>query len=445
MYSIDWSKIFTRKKNAAQAPDSIDGDPSGRQATGWRRKLPKVSPTVWALGVTSLLTDISSEMIASILPMYLVLHLGMSPLAFGVVDGIYQGAAALVRVVGGVLSDRWRRHKEVAAVGYGLSAACRVLIFVAGNAWTAIGAIIAVDRIGKGIRTAPRDALISQSTPSGELATAFGVHRAMDAVGAMLGPVLAFVLLALQPDAYDVVFVASFAVAILGLAAIILFVPKTSSLGNQDDATPVSMRTAGKLFSDAKFRGLLYTGTLLGIGTISDSFIYLILQNRLGFGVTAFPLLYVGTSLVTALFAVSCGRLADRVGRKRVLIGGYAALALLYITLWTPAGGGVPLVVGAIVLLGLYYAATDGVLTAMTAAALPAMSCGSGLAVFATATNIARLLASVGFGFLWTRCGTQSATLSYLATLLAAIAAAVVLLKPSNRDASQPVTFPPSD
>jgi nitrate/nitrite transporter NarK len=147
---------------------------------------------VWALGITSLLTDVSSEMVSSILPVYLVLYLGMSPLAFGVVDGLYQGAAALVRIAGGILADRWRRHKELAALGYGLSAACRRLIFVAGNAWTAIAGIIAIDRIGKGIRTAPRDALISQRTPSHSLATAFGVHRSLDAAGAMLGPVLTF-------------------------------------------------------------------------------------------------------------------------------------------------------------------------------------------------------------------------------------------------------------
>src|SRR5450755_2089111 len=172
MYSIDWSKVFSRKPRGGSAPAGVEPSIKGQEATqkGW---LPTVSKTVWALGFTSLLTDISSEMVASILPVYLVLYVGISPVAFGMLDGIYQGAAALVSVVSGVLADRWRRHKEVAALGYGLSAACRLLILVAGNAWGIIAAIITLDRIGKGIRTAPRDSLISQRSPEPELATAF--------------------------------------------------------------------------------------------------------------------------------------------------------------------------------------------------------------------------------------------------------------------------------
>ena len=180
-----------------------------------RSRVPGVSATVWALGFTSLLTDISSEMVSSVLPIYLVLFMGMSPLMFGVVDGIYQGAAAIVRVAAGVLSDRWNRHKEVASWGYGLSAASRLLILSAGSAWASIAAIIALDLVGKGIRTAPRDALIAKRSKLPELATAFGVHRSLDAAGAMLGPVAAFALLALMPNKFDVLFVASFGIAII--------------------------------------------------------------------------------------------------------------------------------------------------------------------------------------------------------------------------------------
>lgn len=432
MYSIDWSKIFARNRRGETLgqPGDKPEDPL-KKPTGWKKHLPQVSQTVWALGATSLLTDISSEMIASILPLYLVLHLGMSPLAFGLVDGIYQGAAALVRVAGGVLSDRWRRRKEMAAFGYGLSAACRLLIFAAGSAWGSIVAIVALDRIGKGIRTAPRDALISQSTPSSQLALAFGVHRALDAVGAMLGPVVAFALLALLPGSFDVVFVASFGIAVLGVAAILLFVPKPGYPGNKVVASAI---TAAQLFRTPHFRGLLYAGTFLGLGTISDSFVFLILQRRLDIGVTAFPLLYVGTSLVTSLFAAFCGRLADRIGRKKVLFCGYGALVLLYLSLLLPASGGMAILAAAILLLGLYYAATDGVLTAMAAAVLPAESCGSGLAFLSSATNVARLLASIGYGFVWTRFTANAATLSYLLVLVSAMVSAIFLLRNSDRN-----------
>ncbi|MFZ0828981.1 MAG: MFS transporter [Verrucomicrobiia bacterium] len=419
-----------------------------------------MSRTVWALGFTSLLTDVSSEMVASILPVYLVLYLGISPLAFGVVDGLYQGAAALVRIAGGVLADRWRLHKAVAVLGYGLSAACRLLIFVAGGAWGMIAAIITLDRIGKGIRTAPRDALISATSPKPGLATAFGVHRALDAVGAMLGPVLAFVLLAMMPRAFDVLFVASFGVALLGLGVITLFVPAVTSdekndspppvrlqtdlehcfkcrhCGHGPAPTPVTLRTALQLLGDARFRPLILTAVVLGLASISDGFIFLVLQRRLDVGIAAFPLLYVGTSLFTSVFAIPCGRLADRVGRTRVLLGGYGVLSLVYLILLLPAAGGLYQIAAVLFLLGVFYAATDGVLTAMAAAALPISHAGSGLAVLATASDLSRLAASVLYGFLWSRTSINQATGYYLLALAMAIIAASLFLNRSKLHAT---------
>src|SRR5215216_7606525 len=131
----------------------------------------RVSSTVFLLGLTSMLTDISSEMVSAVLPLYLVFISGYSPLAFGVIDGIYQGGAALVRVAAGMIGDRWRRHKEVAVAGYGLSAACRLALLTAGTALSTIGAIVLADRTGKGIRTAPRDAMISLTTEERNLGT----------------------------------------------------------------------------------------------------------------------------------------------------------------------------------------------------------------------------------------------------------------------------------
>jgi MFS family permease len=415
MYAIDWAIIFSRKDRSGQAARTT--------------AFPAVSRTVWALGITSLFTDISSEMVASILPVYLVLHLGLSPLAFGVIDGLYQGAAALVRIAAGVLADRWRRHKEIAATGYGLSAACRLLILAAGSTWSTIAGVVAVDRLGKGIRTAPRDALISQRTPKESLATAFGVHRSLDAAGAMLGPILAFALLALIPGGFDVLFVASFGIATIGVAAILLFVPRTLPDEEQIRAgQAISFRSALALLLDSRFRALAVAGLLLGLATVSDSFIFLILQRRLGLGATAFPLLYVGTSLFTSMFSIPCGRLADRVGRRRVLIGGYLLLAGVYALLLAFPAGSLLMAGLTIALLGAYYAATEGILTAMTAAVLPKSHCGSGLAVLATTTNVARLVASIAFGWLWTIGGIEPATAISLVALLAAIVCAAAAL-----------------
>ncbi len=431
MYSIDWLKVFPRSSRGAETDDSIDAP--GDMEMPARSRVPRVSATVWALGFTSLLTDISSEMVSSVLPIYLVLFMGMSPLMFGVVDGIYQGAAAIVRVAAGVLSDRWNRHKEVASWGYGLSAASRLLILGAGNAWASIAAIIALDRVGKGIRTAPRDALIAKRSKLPELATAFGVHRSLDAAGAMLGPVAAFALLALMPNKFDVLFVASFGIAIIGLGVILLFVPAVDRQERRIEETPVSLRSALGLLNDSRFRAQVCAATLLGLATISDSFVFLILQRRMDIPVTAFPLLYVGTSLATALFSAPLGRLADRVGRMPSFIGGYLLLAVVYLMLLMPAKHMIfPLVI-AVVLFGIYYAATDGVLAAMAAAVLPQQHSGSGLAVLATASNLSRLGASVIFGFLWSFAGIGQATLFYLLALVVAIVAAFVILSRAQR------------
>ena len=424
MYSNDWTAILglARKRPSGSATDV--GSPPELDARPWPQRL---HPTVWALGLTSLLTDVSSEMVASVLPMYLVLQLGVSPVAFGLIDGLYQGMAALVRILGGVLADRSRRYKELAAVGYGVSAACRLLILAAGAAWATIAGVVAMDRIGKGLRTAPRDALLSLRSREEDLATAFGVHRALDAAGAFVGPVVAFLLLARMRGAFDVLFVASFVVAILGVAALALFVePTTRAERDAVQREAASGASAWTVMRRPRLLALSACAFLLGLPTISDSFLFLSLQSSLQSAATAFPLFYVGTSISTALFAVPAGRAADRVGRAPILLVGYGFLAIAY-TVTLVAASATSAVV-CLLFLGAYYAATDGVLAAMTAAELPAEARGSGLAVLATVANVARLLASVSFGALWSALGMQSATWIYLAALGAAIAASFLVL-----------------
>ncbi|MHA3774176.1 MFS transporter [Verrucomicrobiota bacterium sgz303538] len=439
MYSIEWASVLSLAPKRRPVPC---GNAEERPAEAYRqtaaRSVSTVGRTVWALGFTSLFTDISSEMISSVLPVYLVLHLGMSPLIFGVVDGIYQGAAVLVRVIAGVLSDRWQRHKEIAACGYGLSAICRLLILAAGNASGAIAAVVALDRVGKGIRTPPRDALISRSSRVSELSTAFSVHRALDATGAMLGPIFAFALLAIIPAKFDILFVASFGIAVVGLGVILIFVPSHSSHERKVRHSSISMASAFGLLVEPRFRGLVLASAILGLSTISDGFIFLVLQKRINVSVTAFPLLYVGTSLATAVSTVPLGRLADRFGRVRILISGYISLAGVYLILLFPFAWEWAPLMFAILLFGIYYAATDGVLTAIAAAALPVEQSGSGLAVLATASNLARVIGSMIFGLLWYRLGTGTATTIFLVALGVSIAVAVRLLRLSKNNVLKP-------
>jgi MFS family permease len=394
---------------------------------------PRVARTVVLLGLTSLITDISSEMVAAVLPLYLVYIGGLTPLAYGVIDGLYQGATSLVGLASGFIGDRFRRHKDVAASGYGLSAVTKLLLATVGTAVSAVGAIVLLDRIGKGIRTAPRDTMISLSTPKEQLGTAFGVHRALDTTGAVLGPIVAFAILAIAPLAFHSLFLVSFCFAIVGVGILVLFVDPQKTAPEVAEAAEAaeqrrapSLRSAFALLQLARYRTLLIAGAALSLATASDAFIFLSLQEKLDLGTSMFPLLFVGSSAMYMILAVPMGRLADRVGRGRVLIGGYALLVAVYAALLLPMGGWL-LLVAVLGLLGAYYAATDGVLMALGSAVVPAELRGSGLALLGTATSIARLVASLLFGALWTLWGIDTAVVCFGVALLAAIALAAML------------------
>jgi MFS family permease len=385
----------------------------------------RVGGTVLLLGTCSLLTDISSEMVSAILPLYLVATLGFSPLQYGLVDGLYQGASALVRLAAGFLGDRMGKHKLMAAIGYGISALCKLGLAVVGGALAGLSAIILLDRTGKGMRTAPRDAMISLTAPEKDMGLAFGVHRAMDTAGAMIGPLVAFALLASAPEAYRTLFLISFFVAILGLGVITLLVqePKVSKPEKVVAEKP-DLKAAAKLLKGAEFRALTIAGAALGLATASDGFIYLMLRDRIDFSDSVFPLLATGTALLYMLLAAPLGRMADKVGRGKVLIGGYVMLLAVYCILIAPSAGLVSLLL-VLGLLGTYYAATDGVLMAMGTRFIPEELRGSGLALLGTATSITRLLASVLLGVLWTVAGVQAAIALFAAGLVAAMALAV--------------------
>ena len=404
----------------------------GSRALLRRRGRGLVSRTVVLLGLTSLFTDISSEMVTTILPLYLVYAVGLSPIQFGVIDGIQQGASALVRIGGGFFADRLRRYKEVAAVGYGVSAACRILFIAAGTAWGAIGAVMFADRLGKGIRTAPRDAMISLSSPPERLGAAFGVHRALDTAGATIGPLIAFGLLVAAPHGYHSIFVVSFCFAIVGFAILVLFVQNPRE--ERVEPAPreqITMRDVARLLTIPRFPTLIAVGSVLALATMSDGFVYLGLQKNLGFAGTQLPLLYVATSLVYMVLAAPIGKLADRVGRGRVLVSGYALLLVVYAALIVPPPGigGIALVV---IAFGTYYAATDGVLMALVSPLLPPELRASGLALVVTATSLARLFASIVFGATWAFLGIGTAVVVFGIALAVATAAAAVVLERSR-------------
>ncbi len=410
-----------------------------RAGSGMRRGHGIVSRTVIMLGLCSLFTDISSEMVATILPLYLVLTLGFTPLQFGVVDGYQRGASALVSLGGGLIADRRSRHKEVATAGYGLSAICKLGYIAAGTSFAWLGAVVFVDRIGKGIRTAPRDALISLSSKRESLGTAFGVHRALDTTGAMLGPLLAFALLAIAPDDFDAIFLVSFLVAVIGVGIIVLMVEKRHDELPSPQAA-VSWRDATALMKAPRFRSLLLAAGILGLVTISDGFLYLGIQRQMDLDVTLFPLLFTATSFAFMVLAVPMGLLADRFGRGRTLIAGYVLLIVLYGSLLLPTGGWFALI-GYLVAFGAFYAATDGVLSALGAAALPERLQATGLALLLTVTSLSRLVGSIVFGALWTGAGFEDAVKVFAIALCFGIVVSAALLYHGGRKGGRVIPF----
>lgn len=400
-------------------------------APGATRRTARVSSTVVALGVVSLLTDVSSEATAAVLPLYLTAALGLSVVAYGVIDGLYQGVSSAVRIAAGWAADRGDHPKHVALVGYGLSAASRLgLLFASG--FGAITAVVVGDRIGKGIRTAPRDALIAASSPPTELGRSFGVHRMLDTGGAAAGPVIAFVVLLLVPEGYRTVFVVSLAFALLGIVVLGALVPDRRPRAERarNGAAPAPFRW--RLLAAPRLTRLLVAAGLLGLVTIGDGFLYLVLHDRLDFAPMWFPLLFVGTNVVYFSLAVPIGRLGDRIGGRRVFIGGQVSLLGAYALAALPLAGAeaVTASVTCLVALGAFYASTDGILAALASAFVPVEARTSGIAAAQTVVAATRFIAATAFGLLWFALGSSTALAVVACALAALIPVAALLLRP---------------
>ncbi|WP_141207840.1 MFS transporter [Streptomyces griseorubiginosus] len=440
--------------------DSRSTDARGTQAaapdTPPVRRRAVVPSTVLALGAVSLITDVSSEMVTAVLPLYVVAGLGLSPLGFGLLDGINNGVGALVRLAGGHLADRGgRRHRLVAGLGYGLSALCKPLLPLA-HTLPVLSAVLAVDRTGKGLRTAPRDAMISLATEPAHRGRAFGVHRAMDTTGALLGPLVAFAVLRATVDGYDAVFTVSACVAVLGVLVLVLFVPRHIEAPTDavrppeavrppaavrpsqpptavrpprpsEPSRPPAVRDALGLLRRPDLRRLTVCAALLGLTTVSDSFLYLLLQREGDLPAHLFPLLPLGTAASFLLLAVPLGALADRVGRRRLFLAGHGVLLLGYGLVLCPWHG-VPAVLAVLVLHGTFYAATDGVLAAATASVVPDRHQGAGQALVGTGQALARFVCSLAFGAAWSLWdGRTALTVTAAGLAVSAVVAAFVL------------------
>lgn len=439
----------------------------------------RVAPTVVALGIVSLLTDVSSEAVAAVLPLYVTGTLGLSMIAYGFLEGLHQGVSAVVRIAAGYTADRTDRPKAVAVAGYGLSMLSRIGLLIL-QGFAGIAVLVGIDRIGKGLRTAPRDAMIQQVSQPEHLARSFGVHRMLDTIGATIGPLLAFVVLLLVPEGYRVVFALSLAAALIGVAVLVLFVPDVrlrgtprrdtagpvsdpaSVVGTPDATAPGTTGTAPGTGRDpqagargrprrtwrtlnAPMRRLLLAAGALGLLTVGDGFIYLALMSHGTMEPLWFPLLFVGTNAVFLLLAVPVGRLADRTSRGAVLVVGHVFLAGAY--LCAALNGSLLAVAASLMLLGVFYAATDGVLAALASQLSSPGRTATGIASAQTVTAVTRLVASTGFGALWVLVGAVPTMIGAAVAMLLALPLAWRLLvtrKDDTLQGGEPVAVRPA-
>ncbi len=382
----------------------------------WRR----LPAGIWALGFVSMLMDISSEMIHALLPVYLTVGLGATALAVGVIEGIAEATAAITKVFSGALSDRLGRRKELAALGYGLAAVTKPVFPLAPS----IGWLIAarfIDRVGKGIRGAPRDALVADLAPEGLRGAAFGLRQSLDTFGAFLGPLAAIGLMWLFSDDFRSVFWVAVLPGFLAFALILLAV--------KEPARPEGLRRVRNPLSRADLRllGTTYwwvvvVATLFTLARFSEAFLILRAQAE-GVPVMLVPLVLVGMNAVYALSAYPAGALSDRIGRVGLLVAGLAFLIVADLLL--ALSGGLSGIAIGVLIWGLHMGFTQGLFAALVAEAVPAELRGTAFGMFNLVTGIALLLASVLAGALWQEFGAQW---TFLAGAIFAAVAALGLL-----------------
>lgn len=380
---------------------------------------PRLPRTVITLGIVSLLNDASSEMLYPLLPFFLREHLGASVRFIGLVEGVAETAASLLKLFSGWLVDRVGRHKTLTFAGYALAGATRPLMAMATAAWQ-VFLLRFLDRVGKGIRTSPRDALLANACDESIRGMAFGFHRAMDNLGALVGPLLSSAILFFAPGNYRLVFFLAAIPALLSLAVLWWGV-------KEPKAPPSAVRA--KTFSpfadwrtlDVRFRWFLASVLLFTLSNSSDALL-LLKAKQCGVGEAAIPLLWTWLHIVKSATTTHGGRLSDRWGRARTLLAGWLLYAAVYAAFAFAHTTWQAWLLFAV--YGLYFGLTEGTERAFVADLVPPEKRGSGYGAYHFVVGVGMLPASVLFGVLWDFCGPP---LAFLFGASLALSAAILL------------------
>jgi len=406
-------EVAARPEGSAASVTTPDPTPPGDAPRRRFERLRRLDGNVRALGIVSFFADVSSETVYPLFPLFVTVVLGAPVALLGVIEGLAEATASITKWPIGQASDYTGRRRIFVAAGYG-AAALGKLILALSFVWPVALVARFVDRFGKGVRAAPRDALIAASTAPDQRGLAFGLHRTMDTLGAVLGPLFALLLIKVGLS-MRTVFALAVVPGVISVAVILWFVRERSS-------APARASLRPHLPASPAFRWLLTSAVLFGVGNSSDMFI-LLKARSLGAGVTGVILLYVLYNVTYAGGSLPLGSLSDRIGQMPIVLGGYIVFATVYAGF--AAAGSTLALVGLFAAYGLYIAATDGSSKALISRTVPDENRASAMGLYATVSGVASFVASSIGGVLWTTVGPW-ATFVYGAAC--ALLAAVVLV-----------------
>ena len=379
-----------------------DAETHGRRMASSKKLIKSGTRNIVVLGLISCFADISSEMVYPLIPLYLTAAFGATPVLVGLIEGIAESVASLLKVFSGYISDRFQHKKALALSGYATGLVYKFALLFAGS-WAGILFARVVDRFGKGVRTAPRDVMIAQSAEDDKMGRAYGIHKMLDMAGSATGILLAFILMSAVGEQGFAGFKAVFAISIIPVAiALLLFF----FVHEKREERPMPRReyfwnNIHKL--DRNLKLYLLVTFLFTLGNSSNTFL-LLRASDVGFSDTHTILLYFIYNLTASLLAIPCGKLSDRVGRKSLLIGGYVAFSAVYFGF--AVCDSKPFMIAIFVLYGVYTAMTAGAERAFIAEISPAELKGTMFGLQSTLAGIALLPASVIAGLLWNGIGS---------------------------------------
>lgn len=387
------------------------------------KKILGLERNVFFTGLVSFFMDFSSEMIYPLVPIFLSSVLGVNKSVIGFIEGIAESTASLLKVFSGWLSDRMGKRKILMVAGYGISALCRPVIALS-TLWGHVLTFRFIDRFGKGIRGAPRDAIIAESTPRAELGRSFGFHRGMDTLGAVAGPALAFIILSLFTGNYRLVFWLSMIPGIIAVTLIIFFIQEKGRGDkvsvNSDSVSkeklplttdtdtklnPITLKPLTSISFDWRYKAFVAIATLFALGNSSDVFLILKATN-VGIKEAHIPVLYLSFNLVYALTAMPAGILSDKIGRKRIILSGFILFGFIY---WGFAASSEQKHIWMLFLLyGVFMGLTEGIQKAFLATIIPKDFKATAFGVYNTAVGLAMFPASLIGGYLWDKFGPHA-------------------------------------